>query len=294
MAFDKNHTSLFMKIVIIFFAVVLVVSLCLPFFSGCTQRSSSTSNDDAQDSAQSDSTSSNTVSGVEAQYSTLISSLTEKLEGDPDSLAYLANLGNAYMNSGLAMMAASDADSFAEKVEASFASAVGYYDRYLEIASDGSDAADQESINTVSLKKALCQYDMGDTEQAVKAVEDLVADQPDYAMGWYELGTLYEQEGDSEKAREAYNKAVEADGDASSMASLNAQFRLMVLDAVEAQQQEGSSDGSADEASDAEAASSGTDSTSNDGEGSTDTDDTSSDADGAADDAADDASAQEG
>ena len=131
MAFDKNHTSLFMKIVIIFFAVVLVVSLCLPFFSGCTQRFNSTSGDDAQDSAQNDSTSSNTVSGVEAQYSTLISSLTEKLEGDPDSLAYLANLGNAYMNSGLAMMAASDADSFAEKVEASFASAVGYYDRYL-------------------------------------------------------------------------------------------------------------------------------------------------------------------
>ncbi len=241
-----------MKIVIIFFAVVLVVSLCLPFFSGCAQRSGNAPAESDQDStAQTSSTSSNTVSGVETQYSTLISSLTEKLEADPDNLAYFANLGNAYMNSALAMMSASDADSFAEKVEASFASAVGYYDQYLELASDGSDAADQESINTVTLRRALCQYDMGDTEQAVQEVEDLLSDQPDYAMGWYELGTLYEQEGDSDKARDAYNRAVEADGDASSTASLNAQFRLMILDAIDAQQEESAND-SADDSSAAE------------------------------------------
>ncbi len=272
MAFDKNHTSLFMKVVIIFFAVVLVVSLCLPFFSGCAQRSGTAPVDEAQDTNPNASSASNTVSGVEAQYSSLISSLTQKLDDNPDSLAYLANLGNAYMNSALAMAAASDAASFAEKVEASYASAVGYYDRYLEAASKDSSSADQESINTVTLKRALCQFNMGEEETAIQEVEDLLNAQPDYAMGWYELGTLYEQQGNSEEARAAYNKAVEADGEEGSAASLNAQFRLMILDAIDAQNAENATDdGDADKAGqdgDASQEASSEDSPDNEGENS--------------------------
>lgn len=246
MAFDKNHTSLFMKVVIIVFAVVLVVSLCLPFFSGCTQASSQAT-DEVQTSSSG--TASSTVESVEAQYSTLIESLEQKLDADPDSLAYLGNLGNAYMNSAQAMEGASDADSHSEEIDAALSNAIDYYDRYLAEVEADESLADQASVNAVTLKRILCQYQLGEEDEAVELLEGLLEDQSGFALGWYELGLFYEQQGDSAKAREAYNEAVEVADDASTTASLNAQIRLMVLDTLEAQEDESqdAAEGSADE-----------------------------------------------
>ena len=43
MVFDKNNTPGWMKVVIVVFAVILVVSMCLPFFSSCSFNSGTAS-----------------------------------------------------------------------------------------------------------------------------------------------------------------------------------------------------------------------------------------------------------
>ena len=129
MAFDKNNTSLFMKIVIIIFAVILVLSLCLPFFSSCSATPSTTQDDGAQSDS---STEASTVAEIQAQYASLIESLEGKLADDPDNLTHLASLGNNYMDEGVDMKSASDAADNEETIAEVFSKAVGYYDDYLE------------------------------------------------------------------------------------------------------------------------------------------------------------------
>lgn len=244
MAFDKNHTSLWMKIVIVFFAVVLVVSLCLPFFSGCT---AATTQPSPAETAEGSGTSSDatTVADVEAQYATLIASLEDRLENDPTSMAYLANLGNAYMDCAMAMRGATDADANEEAVAATFFSAVDCYDRYLAQAQDDPKAAEQDSVNTVTVDRAVCLFYSGSEDKAVSDLKAFLDEQPDFAMGWYNLGAFYEQQGDTDAAREAYNKVLELDPDGTAAVSSYANLRLMIMDAVAEQQDEaaGSTDG---------------------------------------------------
>lgn len=244
MAFDKNHTSLWMKIVIIFFAVVLVVSLCLPFFSGCTAATTQPSPAETTEGSGT-SADASTVSDVEAQYATLIASLEDRLENDPTSMAYLANLGNAYMDCAMAMRSATDADANEETVAATFASAVDCYDRYLAQAQEDPKAAEQDSVNTVTVDRAVCLFYSGSEDEAVSDLKAFLDEQPDFAMGWYNLGAFYEQQGDTDAAREAYNKVLELDPDGTEAVSSYANLRLMIMDAVAKQQDEaaGSTDG---------------------------------------------------
>lgn len=239
MAFDKNHTSLWMKIVIIFFAVILVVSLCLPFFSGCVNQAAQNPADEPTGSSTSTADTS-TVAGVESQYATLIASLTDRLSLDPTSMTYLGNLGNAYMDCAMAMRSAGDASSNEAKVAETFQAAVDYYDQYLAEVEEDPKAADQDSINTITVDRAVCVFYAGDEDQAVEDLTAFLNEQPDYAMGWYNLGAFYEQMDEGDKAREAYNKVVELDPDGT--AGSYAQLRLMILDAMAQQEADDSSD----------------------------------------------------
>lgn len=270
MAFDKNNTSFGMKIIIVIFAVVLVVSLCLPFFSGCSTAGSSTSGDDQGSSSTAGTAATadtSTVTGVAAQYKTLLDSLEAKLAGDPGNLTTIASLGNNYMDCAMAMMSAGDADTEEQTVSETFSTAVGYYDSYLELAADDADVS-AASISSVSVDRAVCLFYTGDEQGAVDDLVAFLEGTPDYAMGWYNLGAFYEQMGDTEQAKEAYNKAVELDPDGTAGAGTYASFRLMLIQAVEdaAAQDE-------DAADDAEGAADGADATDTDGDADEDADD---------------------
>ena len=254
MAFDNNHTSLWMKIVIIFFAVILVVSLCLPFFSGCVNQTAQTPVD-TNTSSSSSTTDTTTVAGVEAQYATLIASLTDRLSLDPTSMTYLGNLGNAYMDCAMAMRSTTDADANEAKVTATFQAAVDCYDQYLDEVAQDPKAADQESINTITVDRDVCLFYTSEEDQAIDDLKSFLEEQPDYAMGWYNLGAFYEQQDNADEAREAYTKVVELDPDGT--AGSYANLRLMILDAVAQQQADaatGDDASDSDDASDADGA----------------------------------------
>ena len=76
-----------------------------------------------------------------------------------------------------------------------------YYDTYLE----SNDAA------AAHVNRALCRYYLGDSAGAISALEKFVAATPDYAPAWANLGMIYQETGDTNKAEDAYNKALEVD-----------------------------------------------------------------------------------
>ena len=249
MAFDKNNTSLFMKIVIIIFAVILVLSLCLPFFRSCSAATAPTQDDSAQ--STSGGSEASTVAGIQEQYASLIASLEGKLADDPGSLTYLASLGNNYMDEGVDMQSASDAADNEDVINEAFTKAVGYYDDYLE-AAQGDESVDADSVSAVTVNRAICLFYSGDEDQAVSDLTAFLDETDDYVMGWYNLGAFYAQQGDNDKAKEAFNKVIELDPDNESGAVSYAQLQLAIIESNEQAAEEQVTDEGTD-ASDADA-----------------------------------------
>ncbi len=252
MAFDKNNTSLFMKIVIIIFAVILVLSLCLPFFSSCSATPSTTQDDGAQSDS---STEASTVAEIQAQYASLIESLEGKLADDPDNLTHLASLGNNYMDEGVDMKSASDAADNEETIAEVFSKAVGYYDDYLEAAAAGD--ADADSVSAVTVDRAVCLFYSGEEDQAIADLSSFLEGTDDYVMGWYNLGAFYSQQGDNDQAKEAFNKVIELDPDNESGVVSYAQLQLAIIEASEeaaAEEETDDADGAEEESADEGAA----------------------------------------
>ena len=275
MAFDKNNTSLFMKIVIIIFAVILVLSLCLPFFSSCSATPSTTQDDSAQSDS---STEASTVAEIQAQYASLIESLEGKLADDPDNLTHLASLGNNYMDEGVDMKSASDAADNEETIAEVFSKAVGYYDDYLEAAAAGD--ADADSVSAVTVDRAVCLFYSGEEDQAIADLSSFLEETDDYVMGWYNLGAFYSQQGDNDQAKEAFNKVIELDPDNESGIVSYAQLQLAIIEASEeaAEEETDDADGAEEESADEGAADTQTDgaddadATADDGDAAGDTD----------------------
>lgn len=288
MAFDKNNTSLFMKIVIIIFAVILVLSLCLPFFSSCSATPSTTQDDSAQSDS---STEASTVAEIQAQYASLIESLEGKLADDPDNLTHLASLGNNYMDEGVDMKSASDAADNEETIAEVFSKAVGYYDDYLEAAAAGD--ADADSVSAVTVDRAVCLFYSGEEDQAIADLSSFLEETDDYVMGWYNLGAFYSQQGDNDQAKEAFNKVIELDPDNESGIVSYAQLQLAIIEASEeaAEEETDDADGAEEESADEGAADTQTDgaddadATADDGDAAGDADADADAADAEADDA---------
>lgn len=241
---DKN-TPLYMKIVIIVFAVILVTSLCLPFFSSCSNSTQGTA-DDAATSSTSDV---KTMAEVDEANQSIIDSLESKLAANSTgsgSLSALANLGNAYMNWGGELQQASDystataaASSLADASAASdsvagdsaaqahvediFATAVDYYDQYLAL----------NDSDVVRMNRAVCLYYAGSQDDAISALEELTQSNEDFSPAWYRLGIFYQLDGETSAAKDAYNRAISADAKESYGVSVYAQIYLAMLQAAE-------------------------------------------------------------
>ncbi len=255
MAFDKNNTSTWMKVVIVVFAVILVVSMCLPFFSSCSFNSGNDAQESDDTEQQSTSAATTTVASVKAQYSGVISNLEQKLADNPDNTTAMASLGNNYMDMASAMRSASDYSDNADEVEAAYAKAAEYYEQYLA----------KESSQAVSVDHAICLFYGGKADEGVSELAEYVkGDGADYAMAWFNLGIMH-YTGDTPDyaaAVEEFNKAAELDSDGSAGVSLNAQIYSQLaqnaLDAQNSSDEDASSDGDASDASAKDAGSSET------------------------------------
>lgn len=246
---DKGP-NLPMKIVIIVFAVILVVSLCLPFFSSCSNAATSGSGDDASSSTSD----AKTMAQVDEDNQAIVDSINAKIAANSSGsaqLAGLANLGNAYMNWGGELQQASDyvpasasaasssadaskgsdasgaTDSDAtqadEHVKDVFSQAVSYYDRYLEL----------NESNAVRVNRAVSLYYAGDEDGAIASLEELTGESGDFSPAWFQLAMFYQTDGETSAARSAFERAISADAVESYGVSSYAQIYLAMLSAYE-------------------------------------------------------------
>ena len=177
------------------------------------------------------------VDYVDSQYEDYVADLESQLEGDPENAETLLATARACSTWGttVMMLAADDAEAAhgTELVE----HAVGYYDRYLAL----------DNASDARAERAMCEYYLGDAETATADLEALTTDDPEYATGWYDLGLLYEGQGQSDEALAAYQKAVELDPDDEQGVGSSAQSRVDEL--TGAADDEGADDATSDDSS---------------------------------------------
>ena len=177
------------------------------------------------------------VDYIDSQYTDYVADLESQLEGDPENTETLLATARACSTWGsyVLMLAAND-DETAHGEEL-IQRAIGYYDRYLEL----------DNASDARAERAMCEYYLGDAETATADLESLTTDDPEFATGWYDLGTLYEAQGRTDDALAAYGKAVELDPENEQSVGESAQSRI---DALSGEKDDASEDAGSDDASD--------------------------------------------
>lgn len=233
----KDGLSVGAKVALTVFAVLMALSMMLPSIAAIvgtssTQDSSAQgqtadSGSDADSSASGDSSDSSdgttdAVSQADEKYQPLVDALESKLSSDSQNLATLLNLGKDYMAWGVTVRYSGSTDASTSHANELLEKAISYYDQYLALKDSGA----------VRVDRALCQYYEEETSEATQALEQLTQDMPDYGPAWANLGMLYESAGNSDQAREAYQKAQEADADDEYGAKTYATQRLSAMDSA--------------------------------------------------------------
>lgn len=201
---------------VIFVSVIMVGSCLLPSLSAIisgiqnAQESSTTeaatsedaSTESSTDEAETEAETTNSyMDSLDETYQPKVEALEAKLEENAEDKATLINLANTYLkwaDTGR-NYASSDADT--EHVNELLTKAEGYYDSYLKL----------DNASAARVSRALCQYYLGETDAAIKALKEVAADDESYAPAWTNLGMIYEDTGDTDAAKEAYKKAIEVD-----------------------------------------------------------------------------------
>lgn len=216
------------KIIVGIFAVIMALSMMLPSLApifasnnASNQAEAASDNEDAKDIAQAedeetdakpsvadvdlptipDMPENDTFKNLAEQYASGVEKFEKRLEEDPNNLAALLNLGQDYMNWGYSATYSSSTDEETAYSKALINRAKAYYQRYLSLRD--SDA--------VKVQLALCDYYLGNTDEAIASLTAMTEKKPDYPLGWANLGMLYEQQYDYDKALEAFQKAVDTD-----------------------------------------------------------------------------------
>lgn len=226
-----------MRIGIGVFAVIMALSMMLPSLTyifgnknpEVQQREQQAQAEAAQQEAEQKKTEGEekNLTGVElvdSNYKAVVDPLEAKLKDNDKDLATLLSLGEDYTSwaAQVAMYGASD-DSAKAHSDELYKKALDYYDRYLAI----------NDSEIVKASRAMCQYSSGDKDGAIGALEKLTQDKPEFAVAWLDLGMIYEQESNTDKAKEAYTKAAEVDPNDEYAAKTRADQRLAALAAQE-------------------------------------------------------------
>ena len=241
----KGGRGPLMKIAVAVFSVMMVVAMLLPslslIFGGTSQ---------GQSNPQ-------TVAEADAQYQPQADELTKKLQANDKDLDALSSLGFTYYGwaATVEQLSYSVTTSEGEDANAAIAanqahaqelyrSAKDAFDRYLAIQDDA-------RVHEASI---MCSYYLKE-DGAVDAMQ-AYAEQSDSATAWANLGMMRMSSGESEQAKEAFNKAVAADPNDAQGAKSYAEQYLSYIQQLEDLAAQQSESATTEAATDASAASS--------------------------------------
>ncbi|NTU89509.1 MAG: tetratricopeptide repeat protein [Actinobacteria bacterium] len=203
MAFDKKNAGLGKKIGITVVCVLLALAMTIPslvlLFSDDKGSSSTTSTTDSASAATTAEAA--TVADIDAEYEETETALIASAEAAPDDNTYNETIGNLYFDWALDLMAYTGTEDVSAHLAETWAKCISYYDTFLE---KGSSAP-------VEVDRAIAFYYSGDTQSAIDSMLAFTAMNEDYSPAWANLGLFYESRGETDLARESYNKALEVD-----------------------------------------------------------------------------------
>lgn len=238
MAFNQQQTKRAQAIIVVV-ALVAVIILAVVVLSGSlapkassiqngsatsenTASSTASSSTAASSTSASSSTSEGSMEDTDATYGTAAKQLEAKYEVDKSNPSALLNLANGYFDWGAAAMNYAHTDDDNQHVKDLFTKAVGYYDTYLE---------QNPGSKSVIVDRAISVFYTGDHATAIQALESFTAsdDNASFAPAWANLGMFYETDGQTDKAKAAYQKAVDADANNTYQVKSYAQQHLDAL-----------------------------------------------------------------
>ena len=228
-----GELSRFQKIVIVLFVVVFALSTLAGALASVFQSTQ-----------QSDQTIELNTETIDAQYEGEVADLEAKVAENPEDAESLRTLGDDYMQWGTYVSVLASTDEETLHANDLFDKAIETYDKLLALGDD----------SDVRVNRAMCEYYQGDSTAAIDDLEQLAADDPDYASAWLNMGVIYQAKGDDENAVAAYEKAIELDPNDEQGAKSHAESRLEDLQGTDEDDEAGddaSDDGTADESGDA-------------------------------------------
>jgi tetratricopeptide (TPR) repeat protein len=196
MALDKRQTSLWVKVVIGFIAVAMVLLLTLPAIGSILN-----SGDGGDDTA----TQANmgTLDAIAATYQPTILSFEDQLQGEETSATVYVNLGNAYFDWALEVQSAASQGLVPAGSDTSlWLSSASYYDQAI--------AAGVEEPGVLT-DMAVAKFYTGDTAAAIASVERALTGDPEFLLGYYNAGIFYADAGRTDEAVAAYERYLELD-----------------------------------------------------------------------------------
>lgn len=221
MAFDKNHMSTGMKVVVVVFAVILVLMLMLPSLSAIVGNKGAEKQ--AQQQAQQEQPQGpQSAADLDKLYQPAIDSLNKRLESDPKNVAMLNDLANAYFDWGMRLSFFSTEKDVQTHQQDIFKKAIEAYDKVLA----------ESPSNSVTVDRAIAVFYSGQPTQAISDLEAFTQKTPDFAPAWANLGNFYLALGDVDKAKADLQKAIDLDKDGSQGVKQFAESRIQAIDAM--------------------------------------------------------------
>lgn len=176
---------------------------------------------ETEDASEEDNSTQSYIDTIDERYGTTADTLKTKVEADESDKASLINLANTYYEwaTYVANFASTDAQN--EHVEKLFQNALTYYDKYLAL----------DDAKAARVSRAVCQFNLDSVNEAITSLEDLVAQEPDYAPAWANLGMMYNACDETDLALEAYNKVLVVDPNDTYGLKSNAESQISALSA---------------------------------------------------------------
>ena len=144
---------------------------------------------------------------VDAQYGTAAQSLLAQLEQDPSNPHGPSQRGKRLLRPGAWRRSTTRPTTMAVRTRRSSSSRPS--------ATTTSIWPDNAGAKSALVDRAICVFYTGDHASAIAALEDLTQNvDPGFAPAWANLGMFYENDGRTDDARQAYETAIEAAGDA--------------------------------------------------------------------------------
>jgi tetratricopeptide (TPR) repeat protein len=186
------------KIAAIFFSVLLILAFAVPSVSVLMGFNSSSSADD--------------------EYQAEVDNIQTLIDADSSEPTNYLNMADTYYNWATDVLDGNiDSSHSSDEL---FQEALSNYSTYLQTEND-TDAV---------INMAFCYYYLGDLDSAQGALVAQTEKDPNNAVLWAKLGQVYQNNGDTENAKTAYNKAISLDEDDSQGAKSFAEQQLSTLD----------------------------------------------------------------